>query len=57
MIECTDILTLGNRFESYLLHLERYISRQRYNGHTFQSTRDVGRVMGISDETVRIVEN
>ena len=57
MIECKDILALCDRFERYLVPLDMYVLRQRYNGQTFKSTYAVGREMGISDETVRTIEN
>jgi hypothetical protein len=57
MIECRDILLLCDRFERFLLPLDIHVLRQRYNGQTFKSTYAVGRDMGISDETVRTIEN
>jgi hypothetical protein len=57
MIESKDILALCGRFESYLVPLDIHVLRQRYNGQTFKSTYAVGRDMGISDETVRTIEN
>ncbi len=57
MIEAKYILSLCDRFEPYLVPLDIHILRQRYNGQTFKSTYAVGRDMGISDETVRTIEN
>jgi hypothetical protein len=57
MIEGKDILALCDRFEPYLIALDVHVLRQRYNGQTFKSTYAVGRDMGLSDETVRTIEN
>jgi DNA-directed RNA polymerase sigma subunit (sigma70/sigma32) len=57
VIECKDILSLCDRFEGYLMPLDVYILRQRYNGQTLKSTYTVAKDMGISDETVRRIEN
>src|SRR4029453_3437284 len=57
MIEAKDILTPCDRFEPYLIALDVHVLRQRYNGQTFKSTYAVGRDMGLSDETVRTIEN
>ena len=57
MIEARDILQLCDRFEPYLMPLDLYILRQRYNGRTFKSTYKVGAEMGLSDETVRRIEH
>jgi hypothetical protein len=57
MIESKDILALCDRFEPYLLPLDIHVLHQRYNGQTFRLTYAVGREMGISDETVRTIEN
>jgi hypothetical protein len=57
MIEAKYILSLCDRFEPYLVPLDIHVLRQRYNSQTFKSTYTVGRAMGISDETVRTIEN
>ena len=57
MIQCKDILALCDRFEAYLMPLDIHVLRQRYNGKVFKSTYAVARDMGISDETVRTIEN
>jgi hypothetical protein len=57
MIEAKYIFSLCDRFESYLVPLDIHILRQRYNGETFKSTYAVAQDMGISDETVRTIEN
>lgn len=57
MIEAKYILSLCDRFESYLVPLDIHVLRQRYNGQTFKSTYAAGREMHISDETVRTIEN
>src|SRR5919108_28536 len=57
MIECQDILALCDRFEAYLPPLDIHVLRQRYNGQAFKSTGTVGKDMGLSDETVRTIEN
>jgi len=57
MIEAKDILALVDRFENYLVPLDVHVLRRRYNGESFKSTYAVGREMGISDETVRNIEN
>jgi hypothetical protein len=41
MIEARHILQLCDRFEPYLMPLDIYILRQRYNGQTFKSTYTV----------------
>jgi hypothetical protein len=56
-IESKDILALCDRFEPFLVPLEIHVLRRRYNGQTFLSTYAVAREMGISDETVRTIEN
>jgi hypothetical protein len=57
MIECKDILSLCDRFEAYLMPLDIHILCQRYNRKTLKSTYAVGREMGLSDETMRPIEN
>jgi hypothetical protein len=57
MIECKDILALCDRFEKYLVALDIHVLRQRYNGQTFKPTYAVAAKMGLSDETVRRIEN
>jgi hypothetical protein len=57
MIECQDILEMCDMFEAYLMPLDIHVLRQRYNGQTLKSTYAVAKEMGISDETVRTVEN
>lgn len=57
MIECKDILALCDRFEDYLVPLDIYVLRQRYNGKVLKSTYAVAHDMAISDETVRTIEN
>src|SRR5919108_5637392 len=57
MIEGKDILKLCSRFEDYLMPLDIHVLRQRYNGKVLKSTYAVGRDMGLSDETVRTIDN
>jgi hypothetical protein len=57
MLTEQDILALCDRYERYLLPIEAYILRQRYNGRVEKSTYTVGREMGLSDETIRLIEN
>jgi hypothetical protein len=57
VIECKNILSLCDRFEAYLMPLDVHVLRQRYNGKVLLSTYAVARAMGISDETVRTIEN
>jgi DNA-directed RNA polymerase sigma subunit (sigma70/sigma32) len=57
MIECKDVLALCDRFEAYLMPLDVHVLRRRYNGQTLMSTYAVGCEMGVSDETVRTIEN
>jgi hypothetical protein len=57
MMECKDVLALCDRFEDYLMPLDIHILRQRYNGKVLKSTYAAARDMGISDETVRTIEN
>jgi hypothetical protein len=57
MIECRDVLDLCDRFDKFLIPLDIHVLRQRYNGQTFKSTYAVARDMGLSDETVRTIEN
>jgi hypothetical protein len=56
MVEAKYILSLCDRFEPYLMPLDLYVLRQRYNGRTFKSTYTVAAQMGLSDETVRRIE-
>jgi hypothetical protein len=57
MIECKYILSLCDRFEDYLMPLDIHMLCQRYNGQVLKSTYAVARAMGLSDETVRRIEN
>src|SRR5262245_59724495 len=57
MIEAKYILELCDLFQDYLMPLDIHILRQRYNGKTLKSTYTVAKEMGISDETVRTIEN
>jgi hypothetical protein len=57
MIECRYILSLCDLFEDYLMPLDIHILRQRYNGKVLKSTYTVAKEMGLSDETVRTIEN
>src|SRR5262245_8354857 len=57
MIECKDILDLCHRFAAYLTPLDIHVLRRRYNGNVMLSIYALGREMGISDETVRTIEN
>jgi hypothetical protein len=57
MIEAKDILTLCDRFNRYLIPLDIYVLRQRYNGKVLKNTYAVARDMGLAAETVRTIEN
>jgi hypothetical protein len=57
MIECTDILAFCDRYEPYRMPLDIDILCQRYNGKVLKSICAVALDMGLSDETVRTIEN
>jgi hypothetical protein len=57
MIEGQDMLSLCDRFEDYLMPPDIHILRQRYSGQVLKSTDAVARDMGLSDATVRPMEN
>ena len=57
MSEGQDMLSLGDRCEDDLMPLDSHVLRQRSNGNVRKSTDAVARDMGLSDETVRTMEN